>query len=106
MSRTAQIKWKLGEADAVLVEKIGLRAHRLAERLGMDTDILSPIMDVTACHLNGCPLKLAELLAATQEEFAHDVFGIGRHLDRRNGKLTDCFLPRFAAPAEKDEVAA
>lgn len=53
-------------------------------------------MDITATHANGCPLKLAELLAADDFNFSHDVAGIYRHLDRTTGKLLDCFLPRFA----------
>lgn len=55
------------------------------------------IMDITACHNNGCPLKLAELAEANEFDFAHDVYGIRRHIDRTNGKLLDCFVPRYAA---------
>jgi hypothetical protein len=53
-------------------------------------------MDITACHLNGCPLRLGELLGADDANFAHDVFGIRRHLNRETGKLEDCFCPRYA----------
>ena len=53
-------------------------------------------MDICAAH-NSCPLKLDELLAADDFNFAHDVFGIFRHIDRRSGTLQDCFLPRYAA---------
>lgn len=53
-------------------------------------------MDITACHCNGTPLKLAELLAAEEFDFNHDVIGICNHIDRRTGKLKDCSLPRFA----------
>ena len=106
MSKTAAINWDIGTADQAIIEKIALRAHTLAGRQGAASDLFSRMMDVTACHLNGCPLKLDALLAAEEFDFAHDVFGIGRHIDRRNGTLKDCFLPRFAKLNEKDEVAA
>jgi hypothetical protein len=53
-------------------------------------------MDIDATHCNGTPLKLEELLKADDANFAHDVFGIIRHIDRTTGKLTMCFLPRYS----------
>lgn len=53
-------------------------------------------MDVIAVHMNGRPLRLEALLAADDFNFAHDVFGIRRHLDRDTGELTQCFVPRFS----------
>lgn len=52
-------------------------------------------MDIRACHANGTPLRLEELLRADDGNFGHDVFGIRRYIDRTTGQLTDCFLPRF-----------
>lgn len=57
-------------------------------------DLLSLSMDITATHLNGCPLDFDKLLTASDPDFAHDVFGISRHIDRTTGKLKDHFLPR------------
>ena len=57
-------------------------------------------MDITACHANGCPLRLQSLLDADDFNFAHDVFGISQHMDRTTGQLDGRFLPRFAAPKE------
>jgi hypothetical protein len=54
------------------------------------------MMDITACHLNGCPLDLERMASGTNFDLLHDVCGINEHLDRRTGKLKDCFLPRFA----------
>ncbi len=54
-------------------------------------------MDITAAHRNGCPLKLDELLKAEDFDFAHDVFGIRRYINRKTGKLENCFLPRFSS---------
>lgn len=51
-------------------------------------------MDITACHANGCQLDLAKLNHADRFNFSHDVFGIARHLNRDNGALMHCFVPR------------
>ena len=59
-------------------------------------DRMSASMDLTACHLNGCPLKLQALLDSEPGDFRHDVFGIFKHIDRATGELTRCFLPRYA----------
>jgi len=53
-------------------------------------------MDLTACHLNGCPLQLDDLLGAEDSDFAHDVFGIVCNLNRKTGRLENCFVPRYA----------
>lgn len=40
--------------------------------------------------------KIAELLPADDFNFAHDVAGIRRRINRTTGKLENYFLPRFA----------
>jgi hypothetical protein len=59
------------------------------------TDRLSLYMDISATHLNGNTLKLAELLA-DDFNFYHDVAGIQRHINRKTGKLENCFVPRYS----------
>lgn len=54
-------------------------------------------MNITACIANGNPLRLEELLAADDFNFAHDVFGIDRHICRDTGKLLNHFSPRFSS---------
>lgn len=65
-----------------------------------DAGELRPIaimLDLKACHSNGCPLDLDELLAAPRDsDVAHDVAGIGRYLNRETGKLEGGFTPRYA----------
>lgn len=51
-------------------------------------------MDIIATHANGNPLDFDKLLAADDFNFAHDVFGICRHLNRETGELEDFFSPR------------
>jgi hypothetical protein len=67
----------------------------IAAKHGIKYGIQEAIMDVTACHANGNPLRLFDLAAAPEFDFVHDVFGIYRHIDRETGKLSDCFVPRF-----------
>ena len=83
--------------DALTIIEIAKRASKMAAKLGVTYSVLDADMDITACHVNGCPLKLQELLGAPDFDFAHDAFGIYRHIDRETGKLGDCFLPRYAA---------
>jgi hypothetical protein len=90
-------------ADAVIITAIAARAMAIAEKNRQEEggpppefDGLDINMDITAAHLNGNPLRLEALLAADDFNFVHDVFGIRRHLDRKTGKLGDCFLPRFS----------
>lgn len=79
--------------------RIAHRAVDLAEKSGNhDLRPIDFLMDLEAVHSNGCPLLLAELEMADTFNFAHDVFGIYRHLDRLTGVLQDCFTPRYAAP--------
>lgn len=60
-------------------------------------DTLSLAMDIAATHLNGNPIKLAELAGADDFNFWHDIFGIMNNINRETGKLENCFSPRFSA---------
>lgn len=89
------INWKIENQDADLIKSIVERAKR-----GGFIDIANStdcIMDITAVHLNGCPLRLTEMLQSPDLDFLHDFNGIRSYIDRDTGKLTNCFLPRFAA---------
>lgn len=90
------INFKCTIEDARLINEIVKRGLKLARDNRIEYDAMSAHMDVTAAHCNGCPLKLAELLAAPDADFGHDFLGIRRHIDRRTGKLGGCFLPRLA----------
>lgn len=92
-----EISFKVSHEENDLIEKIADRAHALAEGAGVRYPVMDAMMDVTAVHANGMPLDLAGLLAADNENFVHDVFGILRHIDRMTGKLGNCFVPRYAS---------
>lgn len=94
------IRFDASAADERLIEQVVKRALRAG--LNQHDDRLSLTMDLTAAHANGCPMDWARLLAADDFNFAHDVIGIQRHLDRDDasetaGQLINCFLPRFHA---------
>jgi len=93
--QSTEVSFTVTKADRELIHRIAERAWKL----GVGTEEhgkVGLIMDVTACHANGCPLALDRLLAANGLNFLHDVAGIYRHMDRTTGQLTDCFVPRFA----------
>lgn len=77
-----------------IVKAIARRALVAAAKAGLPSHVELE-MDIVAAHCNGCPLRLADLLAADDCDFNHDIFGIRRHLDRKTGRLTGCFVPRF-----------
>lgn len=80
-----------------LIDRIAERAVSMAKEQGSEYSKSSAMMDLESAHLD-CPLKLDELLNADNFNFSHDVFGIANHIDRSTypGKLTGCFLPRYA----------
>jgi hypothetical protein len=90
--------FKTTDKDYLLIAEIAKRAVILAHKLGKDYDCTTVSMDVTACHANGNPLRLDDLLKADDGNFGHDVFGINRFIDRSTGKLTDFFRPRYSIP--------
>jgi hypothetical protein len=88
------VSFETSADDARLIDAIVKRASGL---FAVRVDTLALRMDLTACHANGCPLALADLLAAKSADLLHDVCGISRHIDRDTGKLGACFSPRYAA---------
>ena len=80
------------------VEKI-MRIVRRLDDLGCVEEESNPMsvhMDIQACHTHGCPLDLDGLLDANPSDFGHDVWGIHQNIDRKTGKLLNCFVPRCA----------
>lgn len=90
------IQFKATRGEYLVIVEIVKRASKLHDKFEMSEplDILELQMDLNATHSNGTPLNLAELLAFGDGDFAHDVFGIRKHINRETGKLMDCFMPR------------
>jgi hypothetical protein len=89
------INWKVTREDADTIRQIVERAVEVFNIEASGRQTLT--MDITAAHLNGCPLDLPGLLAAEAFDFTHDIAGIARHMDRETGKIGGAFLPRYAA---------
>ena len=89
------LNWNTTKGEAQTISKIVQRARDSAD-LGQ-IDPLKLDMDISACHLNGCPLDLQGLLNATPGDFNHDISGIVSRIDRETGNLRDCWTPRHHA---------
>lgn len=99
------ILFRVNRAEERLIAKIAKRAH-IMDQEANDADSMTRQhhrMNITAAHANGNPLDLSALLVADDFNFAHDVFGIDRHICRDTGKMLNFFLPRFS---KKQKVAA
>ena len=91
------INWTNNREEMDIESKIADRAIAKAREFGIQYDKMTAVMDIDACHCNGNPLRLQELLCADDTDFGHDVFGIRKYLDRQTGKLTQCFVPRYSS---------
>ena len=100
---TEAINWNVSREDADTIAAIARRAVQAFGGYGITQG--DTVMDITAVHANGCPLRLAELLEAEPFDFAHDIGGIRNHLNRETGRLEDFFLPRYAAKVDKETAA-
>jgi hypothetical protein len=91
-----QIHMAASRGEVMLMKGIVERFERLVAP--REVDRLSTMMDLEACHCNGCPLDLQALLDAESDaDLVHDVAGITRHLDRDSGTLVNYFRPRYSA---------
>ena len=89
----AKINFKYTEEELDIIIKI---VKRIDSYIPVK-DMTSRVMDIAACHLNGCRLDLKKLLNLDRLEFLKDIAGITVGLDRTTGKLTNGFRPRSAA---------
>lgn len=85
-------------AEFKLLQRIVARAEQLADKHFVDYDRQTITMDLSAVHAH-TPLRLEALAEADDADFAHDIFGIRRHLNRETGELERGFHPRLAQPA-------
>lgn len=89
----SSIKWAATGGEYVLIANI---IKRLAA-FGYPVSYPNTEMDLTACHLNGCPLDLKRMSKAGRFDLFHDINGIERNINRDTGKLSNAFRPRFAS---------
>lgn len=79
--------------DTDLIEKIAVRA--VADPATPYAEQMAAMIEIIIVHTACMPLDLAGLLAASDEDFRHDIEGIARHLDRQNFSLREGFTPRW-----------
>jgi hypothetical protein len=88
------IKWKTTPEERQRITDIVKRACALDKSI----DHMTLIMDITACHLNDCKLRLEALgEEANDKDLMRDVYGIMRNMNRKTGKLENMFVPRSKA---------
>jgi hypothetical protein len=90
------VSFKATNYEQKLITRIAQRAVQLAAAYDFEYSYKDAEMDITATHANGNRLDLEAMIEADSFNFAHDVFGIRRHLNRNTGKLENCFRPRFS----------
>lgn len=95
---TNRVSFITSTADRALIEQIVARVMARLREAKVKRARIEVLMDIVATHANGCPLRLADLLAADDANFLHDIGGIARHLNRETGQLGGFFRPRFAQP--------
>ena len=87
--------WEITAKDHDLLMQVAERVHQELDHYPDNQRTL--IMDLNACHSNGCALDFAGLLKADMLDFSHDIYGIRKAINRNTGQLTeDCFTPRYA----------
>jgi hypothetical protein len=92
--------------ETATIHRIAARAIKMYDELGLFKNEkdkrfaeVGIAHELEIVHDNVYRLRLDELLVAKDFDFAHDVAGIHRHLDRKGRHLRDCFVPRYAAAA-------
>jgi hypothetical protein len=88
-----EINFTVSKFDRDVILEIAKRAKSIGRP---DITLIDWIMDITATHANGNPLRLEALRDADDFNFMHDVYGISACLDRETGKLLNHFSPRFS----------
>ena len=88
------INWAISKEDELVIIAIASRTYK--ELPDYPDPKMTLIMDIEACHLNGCSLDLTGLLNSPTGDFLHDVAGIRKHISRETGKLEEGFVPRSA----------
>jgi hypothetical protein len=89
------MKWDTTKQETYLIMKIMDRAFSSRDIVPTENR-MTMMMDITACHLNGNRLDLEGLFKAKEPDFFHDVCGISRYINRKTGKMTECFSPRYS----------
>jgi ribosomal protein S27E len=97
---TAQLTQQPTAAECALATQIADRAIALARSYDLEQrwSRAGTVDDVLRAHAI-CPLDLVQFLGSSDKDFAHDVGGIRRHLNRIAGRFENGFEPLCAIQA-------
>jgi len=95
MEKAEDVKFDATKEELEIIAKIVVRINQYIKLRDYET-VADRMMDIEACHSNGCRLDLKKFLNLDKLSFLHDVAGITKCLDRTTGKLTNGFRPRCA----------
>ena len=91
------------KAEITVVAKIIERADTMGL---LSNDRLSLLMDLQVVN-NQYPLRLYDMLAASDFDFVHDILGTQKNINRNKLCVDNCFIPRFATCDSKaDSIIA
>lgn len=81
--------------DMGACRNIAARYLRLLVRLDLEPkmDVSTIVLALVHAH-DTQPMRLNNLLASDDRDFAHDVSGILRNINVQTGRLENCFSPR------------
>lgn len=80
-----------------LILRVAIRAEdEIFKKQNVKVDRLGLVMDLSAAYANNNKIDFHALLGFPEYDFAHDVTGIMRYLNRETGILEECFVPRSA----------
>lgn len=88
------VKFNSTKEEYRLIHQIAKRAAIMALANNVNYPIGDIEMDLDAVNSNGYELDFEKLSKFDDGNFAHDIFGIRRHIDRETGGLKDFFIPR------------
>jgi hypothetical protein len=86
---------RLQEENALL-RQIAQRAEVMFAKHGTEVAWQFIESELRIVHREICELRLTELMAADEGNFAHDIVGIHDHIDILDGSFRNGFSPRFA----------
>lgn len=91
-----EFDWKASPEDWDVANECADRMMDIARANGLKYQRTFILIDLMTAHCHWCPMHLWRLLASSNDDFTHDVLGIGLHIDRRTGQFLNGFQPRFA----------
>jgi hypothetical protein len=83
----SHINWNATPDDFRLIDLISTIFVAYMKEHGHKIDKFQAQMDMTACHLNGHPLKLLQMLLGSNDALVRDCARICNGIDRSNGSL-------------------